>query len=146
MKKLIGLIVCLMFLFTGLVHADPYSQRPHEWRDKQTFAKDVAIVDGSYITGFALKVQSKVMVDVTDWTLNAIESVANFLSITGSGSGDAIIAPDTEGRLYILRNASDDTVTIKISGGTGIAVATGKTATVIHNGSDYVRVTADQTH
>ncbi len=149
MKKLIGLFMSLVFMaliFTGFAYADPYSQRSHEWRDKQTFAKNAELSKGSYLTGFALKVATKAMVDLTDWTLNAAESICNFLSVTASGSEGAIIAPDIAGRYYILRNAADESVTIKISGGTGVAVATGKTATVIHNGTDYVRITADATH
>lgn len=86
-----------------------------------------------------------------DWTLSASEAKSIYLSVTSGSTGVNIIAPNVSGRIYIVR--VDTTVlgggtgcTIKKSAGTGIAIASGKTATVIHNGSDYVRVTADQSH
>jgi len=69
------------------------------------------------------------------------------LLTTSSGNATAnIIAPDVSGRLFVVRNARDYNVVIKKSGGTGVTIASNKTAVVIHNGSDYIRVTADQTH
>ena len=49
MKKIIGILVCFVFLLVGIgsVYADPYEKRPHDWGDKQTFRKKVQIKSGS---------------------------------------------------------------------------------------------------
>ena len=82
-----------------------------------------------------------------DWVLSAAEMLCS-LMVTSSGSGDANIIESggTAGRIRIIRNGAAGTVTILESGQTGIAIATGKTAVVMHNGTDYIRVTADATH
>lgn len=83
---------------------------------------------------------------LADWTLSATEALKTIL-VTSSGSGGAsIVAPNESGRVYVVRNAGTGAVTIKISGGSGVSVAIGKTAMVWHNGTDYVRITADATH
>lgn len=83
-----------------------------------------------------------------DWVMSASEAKSILLTVTSGSTATNIIAPDVSGRLYVLRNDTSPggACTIKKSGGTGIAIASGKTATVIHNGSDYIRITADQTH
>jgi hypothetical protein len=83
-----------------------------------------------------------------DWVMSATEAKSFLLTVTSASSTTNIIAPNVSGRLYVVRNDTSPggNCTIKKSGGTGIAIACGKTATVIHNGSDYIRVTADQTH
>ncbi len=85
-----------------------------------------------------------------DWEMSGTEAKSLLLTLTsGDGAGDRnIIAPDVSGRLYIVRNdtTAGGSAVIKKSGGTGVSIASGKTATVIHNGSDYIRVTADATH
>lgn len=87
-----------------------------------------------------------------DYTLSAAEALCNILVVTGSPSGQSIIAPtltktDT-GLLYTVRNAGSDAaaVTIKASGKTGVSIATGKTAEVYWLTDDYVRKTADATN
>ena len=79
-----------------------------------------------------------------DWTLSAAEMKATLLTVSNASGAANIIAPNTSGKVYIVVNGSGQAITIKKSGGTGVAVATTKTATVIHNGTDYIRVTADQ--
>lgn len=103
----------------------------------------IDVKSGGYITGFALKVQTKVLA-LVNWTLSATEAICNFLEVTGSGSGTAIIAPDVTGRMYIVRNAVGDggTITIKKSSGTGVTIAAGYTAVVIHDGTDYRKVSS----
>lgn len=98
------------------------------------------------VKGFGLDVASKAMTGV-DWTLTRAESFCNLLIVTQSPSTKSIIAP-AEYRMYIVRNAGGDSavVNIKVSGGTGVNVAAGKTAIVIYNGTDYIRVTGDATH
>jgi len=82
-----------------------------------------------------------------DWVLSAAEMLCALL-ITDSGSGDANIIESggVAGRIRVVRNGANGTVTIKESGETGVSIATGKTAVVMHNGTDYIRVTADATH
>jgi hypothetical protein len=79
-----------------------------------------------------------------DWVLSTAEAKTLLLT-TSSGSGSAnIVAPDVSGTMYIVRaSKAGNSITIKKSGGTGITIASARTAIVIHNGSDYVRVTAD---
>ena len=81
----------------------------------------------------------------TDWTLNpASEAKYMYLTASSASSSCNIIAPDVQGTIYIVRNTTyAATITIKKTAGTGIAIAAGKTAAVIHNGSDYVRLWAD---
>jgi hypothetical protein len=82
-----------------------------------------------------------------DWVLSAADMLCSLL-VTSSGSGDANIIESggVSGRIRIVRNGAAGTVTIKESGQTGVSIATGKTAVVMHNGTDYIRVTADATH
>lgn len=90
---------------------------------------------------FALS--SKVFTLGEDWTLSATEGKSLLLSVFSGSGTPSIIAPTTSGKIYILRNSGNIAVTLKQSGGTGISVASSKTAVLINNGSDYIRVTAD---
>ncbi len=82
-----------------------------------------------------------------DYTLSSTEKKARLLVAASADQAANIIGP-AENRQYVLRNASGQTITIKKSGGTGVAVANGKTAVVMYSSTvaDYVRVTADATH
>jgi len=82
-----------------------------------------------------------------DWELSATEAKSTIL-VVSSGSGTPSIVDQyvAAGKIMILRNAAKIAVTIKASGGTGVSVASGKTAVVVGVGSDYVRVTADAAH
>lgn len=82
-----------------------------------------------------------------DWTLSATEKKARTLIVTNADAAANIIVP-AEKREYFLRNASGQAITVKKSGGTGVAVANGKTAIVKYSNSvgDVIRVTADATH
>ena len=79
------------------------------------------------------------------WTLSETEQKATVLHLTGSPSGaTSVVAEPVEGKVFIVINDdTSQTITIKASGQTGVAVATDKTAIVIGNGDDFVRVTAD---
>ena len=78
-----------------------------------------------------------------DWVLTNSESKCFLLAVSSAGGSANIIAPDAPGVMYAISNASGQTVTIKISGGDGVDVNTGKTVLVIHNGTDYVALTAE---
>lgn len=81
------------------------------------------------------------------WTLSTAEAKSLFLVGQNATSAVDIVAPAVNGQTYILRNEDDSSaMTLKVSGQTGISVAAARTAMVRCNGTDYVRVTADQTH
>ena len=83
------------------------------------------------------------------WTLSASEAQKPLLIVTSGVSTQTILTPTvSDGKVYVVRNATAVTLTIKKSGGTGISIASGKTAIVIYNSTyaDYYRLTADQTH
>jgi hypothetical protein len=107
----------------------------------------ISVEDGGNISGLSLSITSKVLA-LTDWVLSAVEKLTTLLTLTSGSTGTNYIidSPGTAGRVFIIRNASNGSVTIKENGGTGVTIATGKTAVVMHNGTDYVRVTADATH
>jgi len=68
------------------------------------------------------------------------------IHITDTGvvltAGRDIIVPDEE-KISCFRNATAQTLTLKTSGGTGIAVAAGNAATLFCDGTNVVRLTAD---
>lgn len=84
--------------------------------------------------------------DVTsgDITLTDTDGASNqarcaVLLVTGTpGTARSILAPN-QSKIYVLRNASDATVTIKGVTGptTGVGVAVGQAAVVMWNGSDF---------
>ena len=84
-----------------------------------------------------------------DWTLSTTEATY-LLLVTSSGDGtnsNIVVYPTpSNGKLYVVRNGSVQNNIIKPSGGTGITIASGKTASVIFWGTDFIRVTADATH
>jgi hypothetical protein len=77
---------------------------------------------------------------------NATQSARNMrLNLTGTAtSGYNLIVPAIE-KPYIINNATDGTITVKNTTGTGIAVPTGKTIWVYNNGTNVVAVTTHLT-
>ncbi len=78
------------------------------------------------------------------WTLSADDALCYYLLLTNANAACTIRAPETTGLTFIIRNDCGSNATIL--GTSGITVATAKTAHVYHDGTDYVRATADQTH
>lgn len=78
-----------------------------------------------------------------DWTLTNSESKCFMLAVSNAGGAANIIAPNRPGTMYAISNASGYAITIKKSGGTGVAVTNAKTVLVIHNGTDYSALTAE---
>lgn len=86
------------------------------------------------------------VVDITfanaEYTLTAYnglpdESRNAVLNLIGTNSGSQnLIAPAVE-KTYVVKNATGATVTIKTSGGTGVAIATGTTVQVWCDGTDF---------
>ena len=81
-----------------------------------------------------------------DWNLSESECGASYISCTLAGGAVNAIIPAAHaiaGKVYVLYNNSGANVTLKVSGQTGIAVATTKMAILVCNGTDIARVTAD---
>lgn len=81
--------------------------------------------------------------DAADWTLTNSESKCFLLAVSSAGGAANIIAPDAPGVMYAVKNASGQTITVKTSGGTGVAITNGKKVLVIHDGTDYTALTAE---
>jgi hypothetical protein len=83
-----------------------------------------------------------------DWTLSSTEQKTFMLVCSNADAGANIIAPQTDGKAFCVRNVSGQTITIMKTAGAGVGVADNKTAIVRYSASvgDYVRVTADATH
>lgn len=93
---------------------------------------------------FRFAVSSITKSDATDLTLSASQYSCPILAVGGTPGGNFnIIGPNTSGALFWITNSTANTLTIKKSGGTGIAIATGKSAMVRHDGTDYIRMTLD---
>jgi len=107
----------------------------------------IAIQDGGSVKGLAMSITSKVLA-IADWVMSAVEKLTTLLICTSGSTGTNYIidSPGTAGRVFIIRNASNGSIVIKENGQTGVTIAKDKTAVVMHNGTDYVRVTADATH
>jgi hypothetical protein len=82
--------------------------------------------------------------DATDLTLTATQYAYPRLNITGTpGGAFNVIAPNAADTEFMVINQTASACTIKKSGGTGITIAANKAAKVWHNGTDYIRLTAD---
>jgi len=68
----------------------------------------------------------------------AQDARAIYLNLTGSPGGAAVLEVPAVEKPYIVKNGSDQQVTIKVSGQTGVPIPTGKTALVYNNGTDVV--------
>ena len=78
-----------------------------------------------------------------DWTLTNNESKCKSLLVTNAGGAANIIAPDKPGLTFTINNKSAQAITIKISGGTGVAITNGKKVTVQHFGTDYEAISSE---
>jgi len=101
--------------------------------DNLGVALEEAIVGSADVT-FA---SANVTLTLTD--TNASQTARNLrLNLTGTtGGARDLIVPAIE-KVYIVNNGCADTVTIKVTGQTGIAVPAGKTLFVYNNGTDCV--------
>lgn len=98
------------------------------------------------ITGSADVTFSSGTVTLTLSDSNAAQTARNLrLNLTGtSGGAQNLIVPAIE-KQYIVSNGCADTITIKNSSGTGIAIPSGKTMVVFNNGTNVVDVTTHAT-
>lgn len=91
------------------------------------------------ITGSADVSFSSGTVTLTLTNTNATQAARNLrLNLTGtSGGAQNLIVPAIE-KLYLINNGVADTITVKNSSGTGIAVPAGKSMFVYNNGTNVV--------
>ena len=91
------------------------------------------------IVGKADVTMSSTTVTLTLTNSNAAQDArAIYLNLTGSPGGAAVLEVPAVEKPYIVKNGSDQQVTIKVSGQTGVPIPTGKTALVYNNGTDVV--------
>jgi hypothetical protein len=81
----------------------------------------------------------------TTWTLSATELNKLIVEKSGTTGGSTdIIATPTSGKIYLVyNNGTGSDIVFKATGQTGVTVATAKSALVMGNGTDFIRVTAD---
>ena len=78
------------------------------------------------------------------WTLSAAEGKKKYLIATNAnGAVDAIIPAGKNFKEYVVVNTSGQALTVKCPSGTGIVVASTKTAMVYFDGTNMKRLTAD---
>jgi len=91
------------------------------------------------IVGKADVAMSSTTITLTLTNSNAAQDArAIYLNLTGSPGGAADLEVPAIEKPYIVKNGSDQEVTILVSGQTGVAIPTGKTAIVYNNGTDVV--------
>jgi hypothetical protein len=91
------------------------------------------------IVGKADITMSSTTVTLTLTNTNAAQNArAIYLNLTGTPGGAATLEVPAVQKPYIVRNGSSSTVTVKVSGQTGVAVPVGKTMWLYNNGSDVV--------
>lgn len=78
-----------------------------------------------------------------DYTLSAAEIKSFVLKAISADAGANIIVPLTAGKMFVLNNVSGQAITVIGATGTGITVASTKTAIVMSDGTNVIRITAD---
>jgi hypothetical protein len=71
-----------------------------------------------------------------------IQSCVYVTCASASGAANLILPVATK-KILVVKNTSGQAITVKQTGGTGIAVANNKTAILMGTATDFVRVTAD---
>ena len=91
------------------------------------------------VVGKADVAMSSTTVTLTLTNANTAQNArAIYLNLTGSPGGAAVLEVPAIEKPYIVKNGSDQQVTIKVSGQTGVPIPTTKTAIVYNNGTDVV--------
>lgn len=79
-----------------------------------------------------------------DWNMTPDEAQGSYYSVTSAGGGaNAIFPAAYPGKIFVVNNTSGQTITFKVSGGSGVGVTTSKSAVLVCTASDIARVTAD---
>ena len=91
------------------------------------------------IAGKADITMSSTTITLTLTDTTALQNArAFYLNLSGSPGGAAVLNVPAIEKPYIVKNGADQTVTVKVSGLTGVAIPAGKTAIVYNNGTDVV--------
>jgi len=91
------------------------------------------------IVGKADVTVSSTSVTLTLTDSNALQDArALYLNLSGTPGGAATLNVPAIEKNYIVKNGTNQVVTIKVSGQTGVAVPVGKTTLVYNNGTDVV--------
>jgi hypothetical protein len=91
------------------------------------------------IVGKADVTMSSTTITLSLTNSNAAQNArAIYLNLTGSPGGAAVLEVPAVEKPYIVRNGTNQQVTIKVSGQTGVPIPTTKTALVYNNGTDVV--------
>lgn len=131
--------------FLGITHLTANQASPEvvENESKDTFDGAVAGLlthnmasdaDYTLLTTGAPAEYENMCIEITDTSSPQV--------VTASSPVRAIIAPTTK-KLYVFINSTAQSLQLKTSAGTGIIVATQKTAILRCDGTNIVRVTAD---
>jgi hypothetical protein len=109
-----------------------------------TTNNNLSVAISEAITGSADVAFSSADVTLTLTDTNAAQIARNLrLNLTGTSGGarNLILGSGCQiEKLYLVNNGLADTVTVKNTSGTGIAVAAGKSAIVFNNGTNVVEV------
>ena len=78
-------------------------------------------------------------------TLTAAQTVASVILCTNAdATATTVTFPAAQpGKVFVVNNTSTSAITFLVTGQTGIAVATGKSATLYFNATDVARASAD---
>jgi hypothetical protein len=88
--------------------------------------------------------QSNITMTDADYQMTLAEQAAGFLNVTGTLSATRnLVLKDTTVRGYVLINGTNQSVTLKTPSGSGVTVAANQTAMLYCNGTNVVRITAD---
>ena len=91
------------------------------------------------IVGKADVTVSSTSVTLTLTDSNALQDArALYLNLSGTPGGAATLNVPAIEKNYIVKNGTGETVTIKVTGQTGVAIPDGKTVLVYNNGTDVV--------
>lgn len=91
------------------------------------------------IVGKADIAMSSTTVTLTLTNTNALQDArAVYLNLSGTPGGAADLIVPAIQKPYIVKNGSNQQVTIKVTGQTGVAIPAGKTTLVYNNGTDVV--------
>jgi hypothetical protein len=96
-----------------------------------------------------MTVDAKIAIDYlaahADRTLNGPETVGSVFLLTNADTTAAnLIFPAVfPGKVFVVNNTSTSAITVKVTGQTGISVATSKSAVLYMNATDVARASAD---
>jgi hypothetical protein len=171
MKKVLALMIAVVFLVAAGVSFGTTIQDDMKFEGKTNLAGDIEIggtamddsaksfLTSNSLTGPTIS-SPKTTYGFTAYTYTAgsgatysvtdsAESPGVYKISGGSGTTTFVMsytgtAAGAKGKVFYIINSSSNTVTFKQSGGTGVNVATKKIVTVVGNGTDFERITADQ--